>query len=90
MKNKKKYYLFIIILLITAYYLKQHEAKEKYSLKQINSRIVEHLKEPIDHSVIHEAVSHNYFEVAPDYTGTADITEYRITEQGIDYILNEL
>ena len=77
-------------LLITSYYLKQHEAKEKYSLKQINARIVEHIKEPIDHSVIHEAVSHNYFEVAPDYTGTSDITEYRITEEGIDYILNEL
>ncbi len=77
-------------LLITAYFLKEKEDKEKYSLKQINSKIVPHIKEPIDHSMIHEAVAHSYIEVIPDYTGTSDITEYAITEEGIDYILNEL
>lgn len=77
-------------LLITAYFLKENESIEKYSLKQLNSKVVPQIKEPIDHSIIHEAVAHDYFEVVPDYTGAADITEYRITEEGVDYVLNEL
>ncbi len=77
-------------LLLTAYCLQEKEGAEKYSLKQINSAIVPHLKEPIDHSVIHEAVGHEYFEVVPDYTGSEGITEYTISKQGEDYILNEL
>lgn len=77
-------------LLITAYYLQEKEYTDKYSLKKINSIAIAVLKEPIDHSVIHEAVAHNYFTVVPDYTGIADITEYSITKEGVDYILNEL
>lgn len=77
-------------LLISSYYLQEKEDTEKYSLKQINSAIVPHIKDPIDHSVIHEAVGHEYFEVIPDYLGTAGVTEYKITEEGVDYILNEL
>lgn len=77
-------------LLITSYFLQEKEEIEKYSLKQINSIVVPHLKEPIDHSVIHEAVGHEYFEVVPDYLSSEGITEYKITDEGIDYILNEL
>lgn len=77
-------------LLITAFFLQETEKQEEYSLKQINSKVVPLLKEPIDHSVIHEAVAHNYFEVVPDYTGASEITEYKITEEGVDYVLNEL
>ncbi|HSA06356.1 MAG TPA: hypothetical protein P5556_04185 [Candidatus Gastranaerophilales bacterium] len=77
-------------LLITSYFLQETEQKEKYSLKQINSKVIPHLKEPVDHSVIHEAVAHGYFKVVPDYSGTSDITEYAITSEGVDYLLNEL
>ncbi len=77
-------------LLLASYYLQEKEDFEKYSLKQINSLILPNSKEPVDHSVIHEAVAHEYFEVVPDYLGTAGITEYKITKEGIDYILNEL
>lgn len=77
-------------LLLTSYFLQEHEDTEKYSLKQINSLVLPHAKGAIDHSVIHEAVAHEYFEVIPDYLGTAGITEYKITNEGVDYILNEL
>ncbi len=75
-------------LLVTSYFLKENENKESYSLKQINSKIIPKIKEPIDHSVIHESIAHGYFEVVPDES--SDITEYTITEEGIDYLLNEL
>ena len=45
-------------------------------------------KIPIDHSIIQQAVSKNYMEVVPDYTGMAAVTEYTITAEGIDYITN--
>lgn len=77
-------------LLLTSYYLQENEDTEKYSLKQINALVVPHAKSAVDHSVIHEAVAHEYFEVIPDYLGTAGITEYKITDEGVDYILNEL
>lgn len=77
-------------LLLTSYYMQENEDLDKYSLKQINSYALPHTKEPIDHSVIHEAVAHEYLEVVPDYLGTTDITEYKLTNEGRDYILNEL
>lgn len=77
-------------LLVTAYFLQETEGKEKYSLKQLNSKVVPQTKEAVDHSVVHEAVAHSYFEVVPDMTGSIDITEYRITTEGMDYVLNEL
>ena len=77
-------------LLLTSYYLQESEDLDKYSLKQINAFVLPHTKDPIDHSVIHEAVAHEYLEVVPDYLGTADITEYKLTSEGQDYILNEL
>lgn len=77
-------------LLIAAYYLQEKEDIEKYSLKQVNSTIMPHIKEPVDHSVIHEAVGHEYLEVVPDYLGSGGVTEYKITKEGIEYILNEL
>ncbi len=77
-------------LILTSYFLQEKEKKEKYSLKQINAKVIPQLKEAIDHSVIHESIAHGYFEVVPDYDGDSDLTEYKITEDGIDYLLNEL
>lgn len=77
-------------LLITAYYLKEKEYFERYSLKQINSKAIKYTGKPIDHSVIQEAVTQNYLEVVPDYTGTADVTEYTITPEGENFVVNVL
>lgn len=77
-------------LLIAAYYLKEGEYLDRYSLKQINSKIFAYTRKPIDHSIIQKAVAKNYIEVVPDYTGMAEVTEYVITDEGENYIINEL
>lgn len=76
-------------LLVAAYYLQTKESLFKYSLKQLNSKIMPFLGALIDHSVIHNAVAHDFIEVVPDYNGVADVTEYRLTEEGENYLFNE-
>ncbi|MEI7473888.1 MAG: hypothetical protein WCK67_03840 [bacterium] len=77
-------------LLIAAYYLKEGEFLDRYSLKQMNSKIFPYTRKPIDHSIIQKAVARNYIEVVPDYTGMAEVTEYVITDEGENYLINEL
>lgn len=77
-------------LIIAAYFLKEYDLLDRYSLKQINSKIIKFMEKPINHSVIQEAVSNNFLEVVPDYTGMANVTEYIITSEGINYLINEL
>lgn len=77
-------------LLITAYYLKEHKQLDRYSLKQINSKIINFTKKPIDHAVIQKAVAKNYIEIVPDFTDVAGVTEYRLTDEGENYLLNVL
>ena len=77
-------------LLLTAYYLQIKEDLFKYSLKQLNSKAMPFLGSLIDHSIIHNAVAHDFIEVVPDYNGTAEVTEYRLTLVGENYLLNEL
>lgn len=73
-------------LIATSYFLKNHDLLDRYSLKQINAKAVLYTKKPIDHSVIQDAVSKNFIEVVPDYTGMADVTEYVITAEGEVYL----
>ncbi len=77
-------------LLVAAYYLKHNENLDRYSLKQINAKVFPYTKKAIDHSVIQEAVTNNYFEVIPDFTEVVGVTEYAITKQGEDYFINVL
>jgi len=77
-------------LLLTAYFLQNKQNLFKYSLKQINSKAMPFLGSLIDHSVIHNAVAHDFVEVVPDYNGSAEVTEYSLTVEGENYFLNEL
>lgn len=77
-------------LVVAAYYLKEYDMLDRYSLKQINSKIIRFVQKPVNHTVIQEAVTNNFLEVVPDYTGMADVTEYMITSEGINYIINEM
>ncbi len=77
-------------LLLAAYYLQTKENLFKYSLKQLNSKVMPFLGVLIDHSIIHNAVAHDFIEVVPDYNGTAEVTEYRLTSLGEEYLVNEL
>ncbi|HBG48697.1 MAG TPA: hypothetical protein DDW90_04195 [Cyanobacteria bacterium UBA9971] len=77
-------------LLLTAYYLQTNDSLFKYSLKQLNSKVMPFLGSLIDHSIIHNAVAQDFIEVVPDYNGTAEVTEYRLTPLGENYLINEL
>lgn len=77
-------------LIISAYYLKNIEKFDKFALKQINGKILPFSKKPIDHSIIQNAVTKNLIEVVPDKTGMAEVTEYTITSEGEQYLINEL
>ena len=77
-------------LLLAAYYFQTGENLFKYSLKQLNSKIMPFLGSLIDHSIVHNAVAHDFIEIVPDYNGTAEVTEYRLTPVGENYLLNEL
>lgn len=75
-------------LILAAYYLQSSEDIYKFSLKQINTKVMPFLGSLIDHSVVHEAISKDYIEVVPDYNGTAEVTEYKLTIEGENYILS--
>jgi len=75
-------------LMWAAYFLQNKEDIYKFSLKQINSKVMPFLGALIDHSVLHEAVSKGFIEVLPDYKGTAEVTEYKLTSEGEDYLLS--
>jgi len=77
-------------LLLTAYYLQTSESLFKYSLKQLNSKAMPFLGSLIDHAIIHNAVAQDFIEVVPDYNGTSEVTEYRLTLLGENYLINEL
>lgn len=77
-------------LMITAYYLSEFEKMERFSLKQINSKLMTNLSEVIDHSTLQEAINQNLIELVPDLTGTAEVDEYRITRNGEEFFANKI
>ena len=77
-------------LLLASHYLNEVEGLKRYSLKQINTKVLTVSSTPIDHGAIQEAVVREYIEIVPDVTGMADVTEYAITDKGEFYIFNEM
>lgn len=75
-------------LLLTAYYLSQFEQKPRYTLKQLNSKLMQNLAVIIDHSVLQEAINRDYIECLPDLTGLVGASEYRLTAYGEKNILD--
>lgn len=77
-------------LMITAYYLSEFEKLERFSLKQINSKLMHNLSEVIDHTTLQAAINQNFIELVPDLTGTSEVGEYRITPSGEDFFANKI
>ncbi len=69
-------------LLLSAYYLTYFEGQEKFSLKRINSMLVKSGLTPVNHSVLETMLAQGYLSMVPDLTGTADVSEYILTEDG--------
>lgn len=72
-------------LMVTAYYLSEFEKMERFSLKQINSKMMQNLMTVIDHSMLQEAINQNFIEVVPDLTGISEVAEYRLTNLGEEF-----
>lgn len=75
-------------LLLTAYYFMQYEQKSRFTLKQLNSKLMQNLAIIIDHSVLQEAINRDYIECLPDLTGVVGASEYRLTAYGEKTILD--
>lgn len=75
-------------LIITAKYILNIENKDSFSIKQLNAKIVPVTGSPIDHSMIEEAINQNLVRIYPDLTGTAEYTEYTLTEEGEGYFID--
>ena len=76
-------------LLLTAYYFTQYEQKPRFTLKQLNAKLMQNIAIILDHSVIQEAVNRDYIECLPDLTGVVGASEYRLTAYGEKTLLEE-
>lgn len=76
-------------LLMTAYYFTQFEQKPRFTLKQLNAKLMQNIAIILDHSVIQEAVNRDYIECLPDLTGVVGSSEYRLTAYGEKTLLEE-
>ena len=76
-------------LLMTAYYFTQYEQKPRFTLKQLNAKLMQNVAIIIDHSVVQEAINREYLECLPDLTGVVGASEYRLTAYGEKILLEE-
>jgi len=76
-------------LLMTAYYFTQYEQKPRFTLKQLNAKLMQNIAIILDHSVIQEAINRDYIECLPDLTGVVGASEYRLTAYGEKMLLEE-
>lgn len=77
-------------LIITAYYLSEFEKLERFSLKQVNAKLMQNLSEIVDHTTLQDAINQNFIELVPDLTGISDIAEYRLTDAGEEFFVNQI
>ena len=76
-------------LLMTAYYFTQYEQKPRFTLKQLNAKLMQNIAIILDHSVIQEAINREYLECLPDLTGVVGASEYRLTAYGEKTLLEQ-
>ena len=75
--------------LMTAYYFTQYEQKPRFTLKQLNAKLMQNIAVIIDHSVLQEAINRDYIECLPDLTGLVGASEYRLTAYGEKVLLDD-
>ena len=87
--NARKIERKIDYLLLTAYYFTQYEQKPRFTLKQLNAKLMQNIAVIIDHSVLQEAINRDYIECLPDLTGLVGASEYRLTAYGEKVLLDD-
>ncbi len=73
-------------LILASYYLNQMEYQETFSLKRINSNLVKSGLTPVNHSILETVLSKGLLAMVPDMTGTAEASEYMITQEGLNAV----
>ncbi|MBR2430318.1 hypothetical protein IKB17_02495 [bacterium] len=76
-------------LLLTAYYFTQYEQRPRFTLKQLNAKLMQNIAVIIDHAVLQEAINRDYIECLPDLTGLIGASEYRLTAYGEKVLLDD-
>ena len=74
-------------LIVAGLYILNIENQERFTIKQINSKVVPLSGKPVDHAVMQEAIEQGYVRIVPDLTETSEFTEYTLTEQGEGYFV---
>jgi hypothetical protein len=69
-------------LLLGAYFLRQQEQKETFSLRQLNHLLSSVSKPNANHTVLELALAKHFITMMPDLTGTATATEYQLSKAG--------
>ena len=69
-------------LLLGAYFLRQQELKETFSLRQLNHLLSSVSKPNANHTVLELALAKHFITMMPDLTGTATATEYQLSKAG--------
>ena len=75
-------------LIVAAKYILNIENQERFSIKQLNAKLVPSTGRPVDHSMIENAIEQNLVRIVPDLTGTSEFTEYTLTEEGEGYFVD--
>ena len=76
-------------LLLTAYYFSQYEQRPRFTIKQLNTKLMQNVAVIVDHSVLQEAINRDFIECLPDLTGMVGASEYRLTAYGEKVLLDE-
>ena len=74
-------------LMITGKYIMDIENNERFSIKQLNSKLVPLTGIPVDHTIIKQAMEEDLIRIIPDLTGMSDVTEYSLTDKGEGYFV---
>lgn len=74
-------------LVLTAKYLSENEDLHRFSLKQLNAKLVPATQLPITHNTVQEALENGLITIVPNYTNIADVTEYSLTQSGEGYFI---
>ena len=75
-------------LIVTAKYILNIENQERFTIKQVNAKLVPATGTPIDHGVIEDSIQQNLIKLVPDLTGMSDFTEYTLTDDGEHYFID--
>ena len=67
---------------------KEFKKLDKFTLKLINAKLMQNIKEAVDHNVLQEAIDNGLVEVLPSLPNIANSVEYRLTNAGEEAFLN--